>query len=194
MKKTHLIFVACLAFAISGMMITSAQAQPAQPNVVKIRKVTGGKVKTPDFKVSGYNTAGAAKEWFAVMVEFDTDAEWVDNLDFEFNVVLEGNQNPKFNRLRGVVSCQNIAKGNRHKEMVYLHPSTLARYGAVKRAAVLIKHKGVEVAAESSEQGTGRWWEQLAPMDGLVLNRLQTPFAFLQYDEYEAMSQMPAPR
>lgn len=187
MIKKQLVLTACMAVALTAFSISSALAQGAPSDVVKIRKVTGGKVRTPDFKVSGFNTPGQPKEWFAVVVEYDTAPEWVDSLDFEFNVVLEGDQTPKFNRLRGVVSCQNIARGSRHKEVMYIHPSTLARYGVVKRAAVLVKNKGVEVGAESSEQGTGRWWEQLAPVDGLLLNRLQTPFAFLQYDEYESI-------
>ncbi len=129
------------------------------------------------------------------MVEYDTAPEWTEQLDFTFYVVLQG-KDPRYQLLRGTVSCVNVPRGSRHKEVMYLHPSTLGRYGTVYRAGVEIKHKGVSVAVESSDQGKGRWWEDpnLLPgiRDGLVLNRLQTPFAFLQYDEYEAINPAPA--
>lgn len=195
MKKTQLIVAACLASVLLGIMSGTAAAQAAAQDIARIRKVSGSKVKTPDFKVSGYNTSGSARDWFAVMVEFDTAPEWTEQLDFTFYVVLQG-KDPKYQLLRGTVSCVNIPRGSRHKEVMYLHPTTLGRYGSVYRAGVEIRHKGVPVAVESSDSGKGRWWEDpnLLPSvkDGLVLNRLQTPFAFLQYDEYEAINPAPA--
>jgi len=32
-----------------------------------------------------------------------------------------------------------------------------------------------------------RWWEQVPPVDGYVLNRLETPFAMIAFDNYEAI-------
>jgi hypothetical protein len=32
-----------------------------------------------------------------------------------------------------------------------------------------------------------RWWEQLPPVEGYVLNRMETPFAMIYFDDYEAI-------
>ncbi len=40
------------------------------------------------------------------------------------------------------------------------------------------------VATESTAQ-TANWWDRFPPIDGVLLNRAQTPFAFVDYDLYE---------
>ena len=57
----------------------------------------------------------------------------------------------------------------------------------VQAVAVLVNVQGRLVAMESLPNSNQRWWEQLAPTEGLVLNRMQTPFAMLYFDDYEAI-------
>jgi hypothetical protein len=55
----------------------------------------------------------------------------------------------------------------------------------VQAVAVLISVQGRIVAMESKPKSNQRWWEQLAPVDGLLLSRDQTPFAPIYFDDYE---------
>ena len=38
-----------------------------------------------------------------------------------------------------------------------------------------------------------RWWEQMTPVDGYVLNRMETPFAMISFDDYEAIKPKAGP-
>ena len=87
----------------------------------------------------------------------------------------------------------NIQKG-KHKSDMYLHPSTIARYGDVQRVGVVISSQGRVLAMESLPANNQRWWEQLTPLDGYVLNRMQTPFAMIYFDDYEAIKPSTAGR
>jgi hypothetical protein len=81
----------------------------------------------------------------------------------------------------------DIEEGNRHKSVAYLHPSTLARYGEVQAIAVVIYEQGRPVAMESRPASKKRWWENYTPVKGYVRNRMETPFAMINFDDYEAI-------
>lgn len=121
-------------------------------------------------------------------MEYETAPEWIDELEFTYYTYLEDQSSKNAPLMfRGVVTYVNVAKG-KHLSDMFLHPATIVRRGLVKQIAVVIKHKGV-VVAKSSTSPKDNWWETLgySPVDGELLTRAQTPFAFVDYDAYEAI-------
>ena len=128
----------------------------------------------------------------SITTEYSTAPEWMDELEFRYYALVQSKKGKKeYTLLRGDVTYVNIERnaggGPRHKSVVYLHPTTLARYGEVERLAVLIYYQGRLIGIESEPSTKQRWWEQLTPKSGYVLNRLESPFAMINYDDYEAI-------
>jgi hypothetical protein len=169
-----------------------AQAPAAPQTPLAIRKIAGGKVETPEYQVKKSQFAGRTRQWFQVIVDYDTAPEWLDEATFTYYVLVrakkaEPGRNP-LTLFKGEVTYINIERG-RHKSDIYLHPSTVSRFGDVERVAVVVNVGGRLVAMDGQPSGTAqqRWWEQLSPMDGYLLNRMQTPFAMLYFDDYESV-------
>ncbi len=55
------------------------------------------------------------------------------------------------------------------------------------RVAVLFYARGQLVGLESSPKSSERWWEQAQPKEGFILSRMESPFAMLNADSYEAI-------
>jgi hypothetical protein len=179
--------IAVLILPLSS--IVSAQEAAPAGNQVKIRKITpNSKVATPEYKLLTGQVMSQTRNWFQVLVDYDTSPEWMDDLTFTYYIVCESKTGAtKFTLFRGEVTYVNIQKG-KHRSDMYLHPSTIARYGVVQRVGVVISSQGRVLAMESlPSTGSPRWWEQLTPQDGYVLNRMQTPFAMIYFDDYEAI-------
>ena len=191
MKPVRFLFfwLCCLCF-ISLLIPASSEAQevtPAPAKGISIKKITPEKQKTPEYQLLKGQVMARTREWFVVNTIYETDPEWVDEALFTYYVVVKSKQGPtKFTLFKGEVTYVNIQKG-KHKSDIYLHPSTLARFGDVERVAVVISIQGRPVAMESLPSSNRRWWEELPPVDGYVLNRMQTPFAMINFDDYEAI-------
>ena len=144
-----------------------------EPKVVRER--------TPVFKTSTSQQSSNASEWWHGVVEFETAAEWTDEIEFDWYVYVEsskqGNQ-----MFRCVTVYVNIPKG-KHNADVFLNPNTLARYGIPKYTAVVVKVNGAVVDSKSTAN-TPNWWNNFSPVDGVLLNRSMTPFSVLDYDDY----------
>lgn len=190
MKRPHVPFSLTILSAILTAIPateTFAQQQAAPARTVQIRKIEQKKALTPEYQLLKGQFMGQTREWFAVQTQYRTAPEWLDDLTFTYYIVVRAKSGPqKFTLFKGDVTYVNIQKGD-HKSDMYLHPSTLARYGDVERVAVVISAQGRVVAMESLPASTTRWWEQLTPVDGYVLNRTQTPFAMINFDDYEAV-------
>lgn len=180
-----------LATAIlSALYLTASFPVSAQQaDNVAIKKIEASKVETPEYQLTHNSMKGRSRNWYRLVTQYDTDAQWTDELSFTYYVLVK-NKDPKGpprTLFRGKVTYVNIEKGRGHKSDVYMHPSTLARYGDVEAVAVLIESGGRLVSSESLPASNKRWWEQLSPVDGMVLNRMQTPFAMINFDDYEAV-------
>ncbi len=181
-----------LAASVCVCVPSVTQAQDTGKKIIRIRKLDSDKVRTPIYRVSNF-PQGRTRNWMKITTEYDTAPEWLDQLDFQYYVLVKAKKGKKeFTLFRGDITNVNIEKnagtgGSRHKSVAYLHPSTLARYGDVERLAVVIRHQGRLVGMESKPKSNARWWEQLTPVTGYVLNRLETPFAMINFDDYEAI-------
>ena len=182
-------FAALLALPLPA---ADAQAPGAPSTPLLIRKVDAKPVNSPEYQIRNYPLTPRGVRWLQVIVDYDTAPEWVDEATFTYYVLLkakraEAGRSP-FTLFKGEVTNVNIARG-KHKGDIYMHPSTLARFGDIERVAVMVNVGGRMVALDGQPSGTAqqRWWEQLAPMEGYLLNRMQTPFAMVNFDDYEAI-------
>jgi hypothetical protein len=168
--------------------------------VVRIRELTGvgprGLVRTPEFTSSVSRGRTPAKEWAELAIQFDTQPDWIDELTVQYYALLYAHKTKEYTFLKGVVTHMDVAKGRGHLSAAYIRPSTLQRYGDVVAVAVETLAKG-EVVASESQAGKlpdqqvlqGEWWKtiKLVPKDGCILSRAQTPFALVNYDDYEVI-------
>lgn len=177
---------------LAGWSVSVLAQGDAGVSIRKINHTT--KERAPTYKTSP-TTAMQQGEWFHMQVEYETKDPWMDQLDFVFYVVLENKKATKdrYKMYRSRISYADIERG-KHLASVYMHPSTLKRYGEVNRVGVLIYEGGRLLTFESDPKNSKRWWEQLTPIDGYILKRTETPFAMLESDNYEFIRRTPQSR
>ena len=180
------------AFALPPRL--GVPASPAAPSMspssggassggVKIRSLKPVKETTPEFSVKHGSSSTISKDWWCARVEFETDAEWTDELEFTTYVYVPANPGKTAAVMyRNVVTYVNLPKG-RHLTDVFLHPDTFKRVGMPKFVAVLVKVGGRVIATETNAD-TKNWWDNFSPVDGVLLHRGQTPFAVIDFDSY----------
>ncbi len=192
MNRTQLnVLRVVLLLSVIYSMRAGAQTAGVE-EVIRLSSIKIAKIETPKYEVKRAvpSLASATREqnWIEISLPYKTSPAWMDELSVTFFVLLEPKDEPgvKYKMLTGTVDYVNIKKGV-HRSVVYLHPSTLERYGEPKRyAAVMSASYGgrpLEMATEDKA-----WWKQLPGESGLVLNRMQTPFAMLNYNDFEALS------
>ncbi len=185
-----------------GALLAGAQTRPTdarsgEDQIVVIKDLEGigprARVKTPIYTSSASAGRVPAREWGRVQVVYDTAPEWIDELAFQFFVLLLKDEKGRrdFTLLKGAVSYQDVARGRKHESMMFVRPTTLLRYGEVIGAAVEVLHNGEVVGVRSVETSLiaqqPEWWKnpKLTAREGMLLNRSQTPFALVNYDDYD---------
>ena len=178
----------------AGGALAQTAAPGAASDILRIRKMTPTKEKTPVFRTAVQSQASARQpDWWRVMVEFETAPDWIDELEFTYYAYIEDQSNKGAPVMfRGTVTYVNVARG-KHVSDMFLHPNTIARLGLVKQIAVVVKARGAVVATESTATKPN-WWDGFSPVEGVLINRSQTPFAFVDYDLYEAIKPAAAAR
>ena len=186
MNRLALATVLALSLAVSA---PAQQPEGGGKKVLSIDKIEGKKVMTPEYQVSKNQFKARTREWFQIITSYETKPEWTDEVTFKYYVLVKdksGEVGARQSLFSGEVTYINIEKG-KHKSDMYLHPSTIARFGDVQAVAVMVSVQGRVEAIESLPASNERWWEKLTPVDGMLLNRMQTPFAMLYFDDYEAV-------
>jgi len=190
MKWARTVWLSALIMAVFHFSFcTPSYGQASQKKMpLKIRKITGTKQKTPQYKLLTGQKMARTRNWYVINVQYETAPDWTDEIVFDYYVLLKGKnpKQPKHTLLTGHVSYINVEKG-KHLSDMYLHPSTIARYGEVQGVACVVKVQGRTVAIGTQPSSKQRWWEQLTPQPGLLLDRYQTPFAMINFDDYEAI-------
>jgi hypothetical protein len=187
-----------LAQAISsrGTPVNAGKSALGIGGVIRLKQLTGigprSVLKSPD---SSGSQRGDVREWVELGLQFDTDPEWLDEVVFNFFALLKNRETNKFTLLKGTITYVDVARGRGRKGCAYIRPAALARYGEVIGVAVEAVIKG-ELAGSLSEGklAPGKalpqdWWKkpELVPMDGYVMEKSKTPFAFINFDDYEAL-------
>lgn len=186
----------CLASA-QQVVLAQAGDEGGKASEFRIRKVSPEFIATPDV-TSGYSKrgviGGTPTKWLRVEVEFDSSPEWSDNLEFKWYIAVAGDKKPVV--FADSVTHINVKRGGRHASVIFMPPRTVDRYAKnsqVKQIAVQLWHdqKLVDTGGWPSEPKT-RWWEEVKPERGALLNLLQTPFGVLEYDRYEQIKVSPS--
>ncbi len=192
MTQRHIGFLSLVLFSFALVIPAELFAQPAS-DVIRIRRVEGDMVRAPQYQVSGGQRTQRQRQWLQVKTEFETAPDWIDEITFTYYIVLrnrraaEGEQ--EYNLFRGETTYVNVASMRRGQSAVFLHPSTVERYGDLFRVGVVITSQGRVLGMAGNPDSDQRWWEQLPPRTGFVLNRMLTPFAMINFDDYEAIKQ-----
>jgi len=176
---------------------TGAAVQPAataggkEGAVIRKMEATGpnARVKTPEFN-NNANEQSQPRDWARITVQYETDVEWTDELEFRYMVLVKNPKTSAFTMFPASVTYIDIPKGKRHTSTVFLRPTTLERYGNVEWAGVKIYLKGKDTpvdVAQIPENDQRPWTATVATMPGVLLNRDQTPFAQVAIDNYETI-------
>jgi len=178
----------CALFSIiSGR---DAFAQSASKEGVAIKSLEITKTKPPDFSYGGIVPEAniISADWAKLLVRFDTDADWTDQLEMRFYIVVKNSKTATFTMFTGKYVYSDISKGYNHLVAVYLRPRTMERYGnMVEQVAVEIYYKGEVVSVKSFPASNNPWWRtaNVRSVEGYVLDRSQTPFANIASYNYE---------
>lgn len=173
--------------ALTFVYHASAQV-PVTPGSIKLLKIAPEVVKTPDITFTGgtkkRSTPGS---WLEVEVEFEVKAEEIDELTFNYTIMVEGKL------LDGTVTHINIPKGRDRYSVMYVAPRTLEKLtggrplspASIQNIWVQISRQGQPLAAEGYPKNVAI--PPLPRVSGMVLNKNETPFAPLFFDRYEAI-------
>jgi len=169
----------------------------ATDGILRIREFTGfgprALVRTPEFTSTASRGRNEAKNWDEIAVTFDSDPEWIDEITFQFYALLHERISGDYTLLKGTVTVVDVARGRNHMAAAYIRPSTLARHGVVVAVAaeVIVKGEVVKTVSDGrlpkAQALPADWWKssKLVPLDGSILSKSQTPFAVVNYDDYE---------
>jgi hypothetical protein len=146
-------------------------------------------VRTPQFDLRSSQTIPLDRsEWGQVTVTYDLESPtWVDELTFDYYLLMK--RDDVHVLLPGSVTYVNVPEAEDLRSMVYLHPTTLARFGEIDAVMVIVQERGVRGAEAAVPEPRMRWWEQaqVPRIDGLVLSRIETPFGVINAGELPAI-------
>ena len=174
---------------------------------VEIRRLIGvgrqTQVPTPEYRTSIPKSSTRAEDWVQIEVEYDTAPDWLDRLTFQYHVLASMREDGQqiLSYYRRTVEYLDIEKGRGHKSTVFLHPNTVKRHGMPVAVHVEILIDGRVAAQDDDLDPSVRgklpadWWQNRLVMenpalnvrDGYLLNRKETPFAFVNIDDYEVI-------
>ncbi len=173
-------------------LVLSAASAFGQAAEYTITKISPAFVRTPEYSLVGGETKrfGKSEQWLEIEVAFLSKVDFTDELTFKYYVAMGGKL------LAGEVTHINIPKGRELYSVMYVSPRSIARIlenhavtsASLDNVGIQILNKGQLVAERSfKDAGQAEWWQQMQQTQGMVLNKLETPFAPLYWDRYEAI-------
>lgn len=187
----------------AGVSLGQAKSSSAPP--LKIRKFsaigTRSRVSTPQYKSDVARGSGSAKKWHSISVLYDTTPEWIDELTVEFHI-LAGTRDIETKKqvyalYKLVVRYADIERGRGHTATAFLRPSAIKRFGEPIAIAAVFSVKGREIdsVSQETESMPEKWWKNPRVTDrdivtvrnGYLLDRSKSPWAMVNYDNYEVI-------
>lgn len=196
MRSTRL--ASAVLFALASLMlipVTESKGQAPAPAgsrpPLAIRKIDGNKEPTPVYSTKGPAATARARDWFRVYIEYDTEVEWIDELNMTFYVLVKGRTKDvaPYTLFKGETSYIHIQMGKKHVADMFLHPNLISRYGDVERVAVEVRQGGRVIERAGKPALTAPWWEQLSPVTGALVDRSRSPFSLIDIDAFELIKQ-----
>ena len=204
-SKLTVVMIGCLVVSsgiVNAQQGRSTVQKPAKrgDDILRVKTFSGlgknNEVKTPEYKTNINRGRVPAKSWYRIAVNYDTAPKWIDELTFRYYAMsLEVKKGVKsYTIFKTSVRYADIETGNRHRSVAYLHPKAMERYGNIVAVAFEIVNKGTVIAEKSAVKGVpDDWWknsvvtesQSVAVKDGYLLQKADTPFAFINVDDYE---------
>jgi hypothetical protein len=175
------------AAALLALLWQAAAQAPVGPGSVKLGKVQPEVIKTPEYNITGGpQKRSKVGQWLEVEVDFETKPEDIDELTFKYTIMVEKKL------LDGEVTHINIPKGRDHYSVMYVAPRSLEKLtggrplspASIENAWVIVSKQGQVLDQASFKPGPV---PNLPHLSGMVLNKMETPFAPLFFDRYEAI-------
>ncbi|TFH16652.1 MAG: hypothetical protein E4H02_05050 [Lentisphaerales bacterium] len=161
-------------------------------------------VRAPEYNIRNSEPSRKARspDWGRVRVVYDSKPEWMNTLSCRFYVLMltkDKDAETPYSLLEGDVTYTDVGDGKDHMSEMYLHPRTIAKLGDIVAVAIEITY-GTETVWKSDESpqarlADGQWWksqeirnsDQVTLRSGLLLNRGETPFAYVNYWDFETI-------
>lgn len=197
-----------LLAAVLLMLTTNsnvAQERIPPEEQIRIRRVIGlgsrARATTPVYQSSVGAGVQRPRDWHVISIIYDSAPEWLDDLQVRFYVLSmrqdrETRQN-LYSLFQQTVRYGDIERGRDRRAMAFLRPAALRRFGDVVAWAAVVSIDGTVVAepgeVERAVTLPETWWRSplvldnpaLTIRDGYLLDRSETPWAFINPDDYE---------
>jgi hypothetical protein len=154
----------------------------------QITKITKNLITTPQYSYSGAELyqANQRDRWLEVEVEFTAGPDFTDELTFKYFILINGKL------LTGDVAHVNIPAGREHRSVMYVPPAALLRVSdnrpvtpaSIQNIAVQLVQGGAVKNELTLVRAPAQWYATIPALNGLVLNKDETPFAPLYWDRY----------
>jgi hypothetical protein len=156
-----------------------------------IKTIAPSVILSPEisFTFGPQHPQGQAQQWLEVEVDFESTVPWTDELTLKYYILFANKC------LTGQVTHIDVPAGRDLYSVMYVSPKTLARLlngaqlspNAIQDVGVQIVKDGQVLTTKSYKPGDGQtqWWQNFPQINGVVLNKDQTPFAPLIWDRYE---------
>ena len=194
-QRCSLLVVSTLTIlSLANVPTAYGQARESRPEDFKINRVDARVRRAPNYTASNSALGGqgdwSSKPWLVVEVDFATDLEWTDDIVLKFYVVMGKGKAARM--FTGDVILVNVKKGSSHRAAMFMHASTLDRYGQGKVEAVGVQlvHNNRPMAHDS-DKGKNKWWEQLSPIPGYLLKPSASPWSVMAHEFFEAEKSAP---
>jgi hypothetical protein len=177
-------------------------------SLIRVRRFAGigerFQIKTPIYRSSSIAVPEVPpQDWAEVSLTYDVIPDWIDTLSMKFFVLTQKEEGGKklFSLYKTTVNYVDVERGRNRTGSVYLTPAALKRYGKVVAIGVEVLHEGKIVGEMSEVEVPGLpkmgWWRQesvsdpakVTPREGYLLNRSQSPFALINYDDHPVIRQ-----
>ncbi len=199
MNTGHAKWTVVLAALVAAATLHEAAAQArrsasggaAGRGPVAIRKIEAlgpaSRMRTPIFTTDPGEAVSKPAEWQRVAVRYDTEPDWIDEIEFRYLVLVKNPKTSAYTLFPGAVTYVDVAKGKGHVSTVFLRPQTLERYGPVEWAGVKVFVGGEQVAVGQVPDDPKPWTANVRAVENVLLNRSRTPFALIAVDNYETI-------
>lgn len=179
------------------------QGAPDPADLIRVRSFTAlgsrAVVASPFFQTSMGRGVKPQQEWHVVTMEYDTAPDWLDEMLVQYYVMSmmqdRETRSNRYSLYRKTVRYVDIEQGRGHIARAFLRPAAVKRFGDVVAAAAVLTIDGQEASVRSDEsvELPERWWENplvldseaLTVRDGYLLDRMETPWAVINVDDYE---------
>ena len=180
---------ASIYLALTIALVSGAWAQ----GDYSVNQITVSTPNTPQIAYSGGAPikASTPQSWLESEVEFKSAVDFTDELTFKYYIYLETGKAGSGKCLVGTVAHTNIPKGTRLYSVMYVSPRSLEHFAGgkfnssmVQEVTIQILNKGQVIAQKSLKNTQGEWWTRCEQVQGVLLNKNQTPFSSIYWDHF----------